>query len=416
MLSERKTSPSDEKSSQKPFSAIKPINSVIKNEREELALVCAGQAAELFHIAQACLSGDDKDENAALRYLKMATECTDDLEAAARAQNLLGKCHARGWLGLVKNTDEALRLFHMAERQKLPEALYNLSEHYFFGIGVNKDEKIAIHYLHQAADAKPRGDSLSQTNLATHYLYGDTIPRDVNKAVAYFEKAIEQNESLAMNNLAWFSQYGLLGIPKNEKKAIDLYQKSYHLKNEMAAFNLGWCLENGLCGERKDNVLAFKLYEYAAIHGSYHACCHLIWRHTTQATPNDLLKTCQEILAELTPEYKLEVEAYLNGIRHEHGYCGVTKDIDKAKQFYSLGSKGSNAEACLFRLNEEITAKAQTNQNNSATPAVNQNASVSIAAITSGAVKTTFSPAQSQAVSDENDPEVQEAIKQSLGK
>jgi TPR repeat protein len=61
------------------------------------------------------------------------------------------------------------------------------------------------------------------------------VPRDLEKAADLYQKAADQGNAYAQNELGWLYEYGE-GVPEDFKKARELYQKAAS-QGDKAAIN-----------------------------------------------------------------------------------------------------------------------------------------------------------------------------------
>ena len=80
----------------------------------------------------------------------------------AEAMFNLGYYYSEGMAGLTQDWDKALEHWHRSGELGHAGALNNLGTAYFFGRGVKKNEKKAMHYYELAA---MRGDENARYNL-----------------------------------------------------------------------------------------------------------------------------------------------------------------------------------------------------------------------------------------------------------
>lgn len=128
----------------------------------------------------------------------------------------------------LKNFDDDLKnpfLFHNFDVKKASEegdvyATHFMGIKYLFGIGVEKNSKIAASYFEKAANF---GDSESMFNLGRMYEKGNDIEADYEKASSYYRKAIECGNVNAMVNLAFMLKDGK-GIKMNIEEAAKLFK------------------------------------------------------------------------------------------------------------------------------------------------------------------------------------------------
>jgi len=80
--------------------------------------------------------------------------------------------------------EKAFSLYVLASKKGLPEAIYNLSYCYEYGIGIDEEPDKAVQFLAQAATA---GSSRALYSLGEHYEEGLLgLKRDLRKAFEYY--------------------------------------------------------------------------------------------------------------------------------------------------------------------------------------------------------------------------------------
>ena len=193
------------------------------------------------------------------------------------------------------------------------------------GIGVPKDLGKAVELYQKAAD---QGNPLAQNNLGWLYQNGQGVPKDLKKAVELYQKAADQGNAFGQNNLGWLYQNGQ-GVPKDLKKAVELYQKAVDQGNALAQTNLGWLYQSGQ-GVPKDFKKAAELYQKAADQGNAFAQNSLGWLYENgQGVPKDLRKAA-ELYQKAADQGNAVAQANL-GWLYENGQ-GVPKDLGKAAE------------------------------------------------------------------------------------
>jgi TPR repeat protein len=121
------------------------------------------------------------------------------------AQNSLGVCYVQS-RGVQKDTSIAVKFYHLAADQGLPEAQYNLALHY---LGT-QDEAKAAQWFGRAAEA---GHTLAQTQYAYCLFNGLGLPTDLAKAAEWYRKAAEKGEVNAQYSLGLCYEQGYGVIP-----------------------------------------------------------------------------------------------------------------------------------------------------------------------------------------------------------
>ena len=115
----------------------------------------------------------------------------------ARAQNNVGACFAEG-LGVERDQALALRWLTLAAEAGDPVGRRNLAALYFKGEGVEQDHARAAELYRAAAEA---GDAPAQDMLSWMLLEGDSIPLDAVEAHRWAVAAAEQGVAAAMTRL-----------------------------------------------------------------------------------------------------------------------------------------------------------------------------------------------------------------------
>ena len=141
-----------------------------------------------------------------------------------------------------------------------------------------------------------------------HFMGWNGLKQDKKKAFDEFVK-IEKD----MNGHHW-SQFMIgvcykngYGTEKDLTKAVEWYTKSVEKGNSLAMNNLGFCYDNGVAGVDEDETKAFELYEQSALLGNSYGMYNL-------------------------------------GYCYKNGW-GVTKDINKTKEWYAKAAAQGHATA-----------------------------------------------------------------------
>lgn len=110
------------------------------------------------------------------------------------------------------------------------------------------DNSIKNDYLNTYLKAV-RGDAQAQFLLAERYENGNGIEKSPLKAIKWYEKAAENNNADALNNLGYCYEYAL-GVAQSSKKAFEYYEKAAKLNNKDALYNLAICYRDGIAVEK----------------------------------------------------------------------------------------------------------------------------------------------------------------------
>ena len=138
-----------------------------------------------------------------------------------------------------------------------------LSEYYFNGIIVDKDEKEGLRLLKKAEE---KGYKDAALNLGITYEHGKCgESKNIKLAVAYYEKGVENDDPDCMNNLGSILELSD-EYPQDHKRAFELYKRSAELGNGAGYNNLATCYKRGI-GTDADPKKALECYEQAITAG-----------------------------------------------------------------------------------------------------------------------------------------------------
>ena len=105
------------------------------------------------------------------------------------------------------------------------EALVKLGRIYLYGMGVEKDFKLAHNYFVRAAKQES-ADAYSY--LAYTYAMGLGVEQTDEKVITYFNKANDLGDNYAACALGFIYRKGLYGVEKDEEKALQFVEKAAH--------------------------------------------------------------------------------------------------------------------------------------------------------------------------------------------
>jgi len=149
---------------------------------------------------------------------------------------------------------------------------YALGYNYQVGLGVAKDEKVAVEWYGKSAaqgnaDAQDMmvSTATEQYALGYNYQFGLGVPKDEKVAVEWYGTSAAQGYADAQYNLGLCYENGW-GVTKDEKVAVDWYGNSAAQGNAGAQWKLGLCYQNG-CGVAKDEKVAADWYGKSAAQG-----------------------------------------------------------------------------------------------------------------------------------------------------
>ncbi|GEM_PF-2957295 len=103
-----------------------------------------------------------------------------------------------------------------------PQDQYKTGYRYLLGQDTPKDYAKAISYFQKAAD---QGNRYAQNELGYLYAAGKGVRQSYTIAASWYEKAASQNLASAQYSLGVLYAHGL-GMPANKEKAIALFRQS----------------------------------------------------------------------------------------------------------------------------------------------------------------------------------------------
>lgn len=182
---------------------------------------------------------------------------------------ILGSAYFYG-RGINKDQKNALEWYRKAAEAGDVYGMTCLGYCYHDGTGAAKDEAEAIKWFRKAAVL---GETKSMTCLGACYYNGHGVTKDEMEAVKWLRKAAELGEVEAMTRLG-SCYYDGLGVTKDEVEAVKWLSKAVKLGNATAMFKLGLYYSN-CTGMRKDVVEAIKWFRKAAELGNTKAMIEL---------------------------------------------------------------------------------------------------------------------------------------------
>lgn len=184
----------------------------------------------------------------------------------AKSQNQLGLIYEKGLDDIAIDKEEAVKWYQRAAEQGFPEALDNLGNCFYQGIGVSLNYKEAVKWYTKAAE---QGYNISQNRLGNCYFHGKGVEKNYKTAFKWYTKAANQGNVNALDNLGYCYFHGK-GVEKNYSEAVKWYRKAAEQGLSTAQYNLAQCYEFGL-GIQEDYTEAIKWYRKAAEQGSKQA-------------------------------------------------------------------------------------------------------------------------------------------------
>ena len=132
---------------------------------------------------------------------------------------------------------------------------------YLYGLGISKNEKLAVEYIQKSADQEY--DS-AQALLAYLYAEGRVVPVDKKKSINLYKKAAERGNTSALLNLG-LAYYKGEGVAKNDQTAIEMLEKVPLDQQPLAGRYLGNIYINSSASDRYQKAL--RVYSASAKNG-----------------------------------------------------------------------------------------------------------------------------------------------------
>jgi TPR repeat protein len=224
---------------------------------------------------------------------------------------------------------------HQAAKQGNCQAQFKLGFAFEKGIGVQKDQRRAMHWYKEAA---AQNFSTALVNLGVMYLRGIGVKKNENTAVEYFQRAADAGSIHGMHVLGAMYAYRM----KNPQKAMALFFKGADLGDVQAEFSLGKAFSDGVTGTR-DYGKALHWYTRAAKRGHADSQANLgvLYMMGKGVTRNR--KMASELF--LMAAKQGNDYAQLNiGVAYLYGR-GVTKNASNAAKWILLSAKQGNKQA-----------------------------------------------------------------------
>lgn len=149
----------------------------------------------------------------------------------------------------------ALRLWRPLARRGNVKAQYNLGLMYHQGLGVARNDRVAVQWWHKAAE---RGNAEAQANLGNMYSFGLGVPRNYKIAAKWYQSAANKGNVKAEYNLGFMYLKGN-GKPRDYHLAMHWFRRAADQGDAYARFYMGLMYEQGQ-GVTPNPVAAFALY------------------------------------------------------------------------------------------------------------------------------------------------------------
>lgn len=284
-------------------------------------------------------ANDDKSLDLATKAIPWLTKQVSSNHADA--QCILGFYYENG-IGVLADYDEAFRLYQLAAKENLPEALNALGRCYELGTGVETDFAVAVEYYRAAAD---QGYPDANFNLGQCYDEGRGVEMNKQEALRYYTLASDQNHPKAQYNLGNFYQNGII-VEKNDEEAARLYKLAAKRGLPQAQFSAALCFDIGV-GVPKNPIKAARLYKLAATQGHVESIFFLAnCYYFGNGVPKDKSKAFK--LYKMAAKHDSAEAIYTIGTCYEDGQ-GTDKNMDEALKYYKQAADMDNTDA-IYKL------------------------------------------------------------------
>ena len=157
----------------------------------------------------------------------------------------------------IENKKTANEYYRKAAKKNNRDAIHMLGINYYYGLGVNKDEKNAYELLSRSSKL---GNTHSMVMKAELFYENK---KEYQKALQLLRRAENLGNSDAINKIGYFYENGWVDRNEDYEEAMVYYMKAEKLGHADASNNLGVMYEEGL-GVMPDIDKAILYYEKAA--------------------------------------------------------------------------------------------------------------------------------------------------------
>ena len=291
------------------------------------------------------------------------------------AAHSLGGIYFDGYDSVKADGQLAAKYYLIAAKANIVEAQLVLAKQYFFGWGINNNDKQAFFWFEKAALA---GNGDAQYYLGRCYKEGRGIDCDLDKATIWYTKSAEQGDLDAQFEIAYGYLIGML-VEKDVDKGIKQLEHLGAQDHNHSLFvlgsiflkkgsqqNISKAIEYIKRSAKLEQIEAQKLLSRLYINGEHFKADveqSVYWlREAAKKNDPEALYNLSIILETSTnqsnPEESLNlmirsaelgfVDAqYMLGLCYLEGDGGADKDVTKAMQFLEKASDQGNTEAKL---------------------------------------------------------------------
>ncbi|MBU5679197.1 serine/threonine-protein kinase [Blautia sp. MSJ-9] len=307
----------------------------------------------------------------ALNWYKKAEENNVDgskesVQRVLKAIYEMANNYRTGENGYAKNETEAIKYYKLvaedtdAEDNSVMDACYFLGKIMSNNETKEDDEEAASWY----EKAVEEGDISAMNNLAYMYECGVGVSQDYEKALELYKQAADCGLGVAMTTMGTIYWQGLLGQEIDNAEAVKWYEKAIENGDAAAMNYLAYMYEHGE-GVSKDNEKALELYEEAVENGSVSAMNNLAYMYEHgEGVPKDNEKAL-ELYEQAADEG--ESAAMVNiGYNYEFGECGQQMDLKKALEWYKKAEEqGYDAKELIQRVQSKLDSDSNTSDSKS---------------------------------------------------
>lgn len=161
---------------------------------------------------------------------------------------------------------EAMSYFMKPDAQKNPDVLNHIAYMYDFGLGVERNQQVAVKWYKKAAET---GFKVAQFNLGLSYQKGQGVSKDLNEAIKWFRQSAEQGYAAAELKMAYLTVTGT-GIKQDFKQAMKWYRLAAEHGKINAYYQIGLFYAQGN-GVKKNKNRAVQYYILGAEKGDAEA-------------------------------------------------------------------------------------------------------------------------------------------------
>ena len=168
----------------------------------------------------------------------------------------LGYLYLRGEL-VKKDINLGIKYLKESEELNSIYALLELADYYYNRAEeVNEENDKKTFYYYNKLEKRLPNSGLVNSRLGVCYKYGIGVDKDDIIAIDYFKKSI--NEALSKYHMSLYHYYGKY-VDKDDKKAFDYMKSSFDNGRIDSAFQYGYYLYNGI-GTAVDKAKAFNIF------------------------------------------------------------------------------------------------------------------------------------------------------------